>query len=163
MKTLSYIVALVLTAISANASFISTNQVGAARTNVMLTSASQLYQLTCVNAGTVSVAIAFFDVGSTNLTYTNGVYSNIVSSVVSATNIYTDFTGKSVTNYWNVLTNTWSTTAAATNNRSAILNWTIPTNTTFVYKPAISLSVGRGLLFTNNDSISVTVEYGHGY
>lgn len=159
MKKLFALIGVAMIGVSLNAAIISTNQTGAARTNVMLTVPSQLLQLTCVNAGTQSVTVAFFDVGSTNLTYTNGAYSNYVSSVVTRTDIWTNYYGGTNTNTYSMLTNTWSTTAAATNNYSPFMLYLVPTNTTFVYKPVAAINLGRGLLMTNSDSITVTVEY----
>ena len=137
---------------------LSTNITGAT-TSLLWTNQALISEIYAVNAGTQSVVFTIFDAPSTSLTYTGGTYTNIVASLVSITNIYSDITAKSITNIYNGVTNSQSVVSAYTNNYPVAFTTIVPTNSSVRFTAAIPININRGILFTNKDSINLTLTF----
>lgn len=132
-----------------------------AGTNSFLTIPVKIQQILAINTGTQAVTLTFIDAASTNLTFTNASYTTYVPTVSWFTNMYTNTLGLGLTvsNAYQVVSNVSTTVAASTNNYPVLLSILVPTNTPVTYAPIGGITANRGILLTNKDSVTISVDY----
>lgn len=131
----------------------------AAATNQVLTVAGSITSIVLSGAGAASVKVQLFDGSNTNLTYVVGAYTNYTASVILVTNTYTSIAGGTVTNIYTVVTNAAATVAQSTNNFRTIGAFSVPTNETVTVSYDAANPFFRGIVATNSQAVSITINY----
>lgn len=159
MKKLVMLAAVVkLAIVSANAFTISTN-LPANRTLNFLTNYAQITSITVDNTNATTIArVYFYASPSTNTHYTLNEYSNIVRTVGTLTNIYTNVLGTIQTNTYPGIRISTNVVAASTNLYPLIYTANVNSNSVSTYEPSLPIST-VGLTITNSAAVNITIQY----
>ncbi len=131
----------------------------AASTNNILASAGAITSVVLNGAGATSVKVSLFDAPTNTLTYVIGAYTNYTPTIYNVTNVYSAPFDTTVTNIATVLSNVPSSVAQATNTYRTVASYSVPTNDTVTITYDTIVPFNRGLLVTNSQAVTITVNY----
>lgn len=117
--------------------------------------------LTLSTPAATASTLWFYDSGSTNLTYTNGAWTQLTYSTGTGTNYYTNYFGVVTSNTFSTIVTNTSSIAVNTNWWPNVLTVNVPTNSTVVL--AGNWTFLNGVTVTNaasgSGSATVNVNY----
>lgn len=145
--------------IGTHAALLSTN-LSAGILNVQ-TGNQKINQIIVANATTNTASVYIYDAPATSLLWTNAAYNTrTLTGPTSVVTTYTNVFGAVETWTNSVLSTTTATVAAsATNAWPGLVVLSVPASSTTTYTPSSSVYALRGLLVTNTQTISLTVDY----
>lgn len=131
--------------------------------NVVLTEAPVVVsEITIANTTGGAGTFKFFDAPDTNAVWTNSAFTAVTSYTTNISEVFTNFSGRVVTNSYDAIY-TYETTIAANTNlsRKVLIELEVPANTTLTYTPSALFATRLGILVTNDPlaSGSVTITY----
>lgn len=131
--------------------------------NVVLTQAPVIVSsISIANTTGGAGTFKFFDAPDTNAVWTNTSFTAINSYETNISEVFTNFSGRVVTNTYTA-TYTYEETIAANTNlsRRVLIELEVPANTTLTYTPSALFATKYGILVTNDAlaSGSVTITY----
>lgn len=130
-----------------------------AGTNNIFTGSGRISQIVIANDVASALTVKFYDAPSTNLTYSQGQYTNYVSYTTNIISVYTTPSGISQTNT-NTGTFTYKQTVSSSTPAYRIVSTIdVPASTTVTFVPTGGLLVANGLTVTNNTNVTFTTTY----
>lgn len=129
-------------------------------TNLFVPTNSMIITAIRISGVAGSVGFALFDWQNTSLQYTNGSWTNYVSTYQICTNTWVDILGNTNSTVYNCVTNIATVVAAATNLPPLITYAVGATNTTVTLGSTDTPFIAtRGLMITNTGAGTISVDY----
>lgn len=146
--------AVVGTAPTSNAAQITVTIPGNTITNILV-GAGRISQFVLTSSSTTNNTLAFYDCPSNTLTYIINAYSNVVLTVGSYTNIYTNYFNVLTTNIYTAQTTSTNSVGPLTNTYNGLLTAQVTANSTLTIGTAVATYPNASLYYFFN-GVTVT-------
>jgi len=161
MKKFFYtLLASLVLAVSATAATKTVVFTSTSTTNLAIPTNSMIITAIRISGVAGSVGFALFDWQNASLQYTNGSWTNYVSTYQSCTNTWVDILGNTNSTVYNCVTNVATVVNAATNLPPLITYAVGATNSTVSLGSAETPFIAtRGLMITNTGAGTISIDY----